>query len=228
MIYLFWGDDTKNKLSSYEKFIKSIPTGTETFFVSQNNFDRAQIESFYSGAGLFFSKCVVVLSNIFEREETQDFILEKLQLMGQSDSSFIFLEGKLNKSILNAFKKARTELNTFLLSKEKRELFDNFLVANAFGVKDKLNLWIYFRQAMDKGVGMEELIGVLFWKIKDMMIKSPPERSESSGRAGISSKKFSKSELEDLACKLSYLLPQARKAGLDAESVFERFLLEAF
>ena len=215
MIYLFTGDDAQNKRFSYEKFIKSMPTGLEIFFVNRNNFDKVQLESMYSGAGLFFSKCAVIFSDIFEREETRDFVLKKLEFMGQSDNYFVFLEGKLNKDILNAFKKACAEINIFELPKEKKEKFDNFLVANAFAKKDKLNLWIYFRLAIDKGVGMEELIGVLFWKIKDMLLKK-------------NFSKFSEKQLKDSAFRLSYLLPEARKEGHDAESAFEQFLLEAF
>ena len=215
MIYLFTGDDTKNKFISYEKFIKSIPTSTAIFFINRNEFNPIQIESFYSGSSLFSVLSAVIFQNIFEREETRDFVLEKLKLMGESANSFIFLEGKLNKYILDAFKKVRAELNIFELSKEKKEKFDNFLVANAFGKRDKLNTWIYFRQAMEKGVGMEELIGVLFWKIKDMLIRKDFH-------------KFSESELKNSATRLSYLLPEARKEGRDAESAFEQFLLEIF
>jgi len=232
MIYLFSGDDTKNKLLAYEKFLKSLPAQAgliksfEPFFISRNNFDPMQIESFYSGGSLFSSKSAIVFSNIFEYEETRDFVLEKLGLMGASSSDFIFLEGKLNKPILDAFKKSlptgqaggrqvAPRMNIFELPKEKKEKFNNFLVANAFAKKDKLNMWIYFRQAMDRGVGMEELIGVLFWKIKNMLV------TKNLG-------KFSESELKNSASRLSYLLPEARKFGHDAEAVFERFLLEAF
>ena len=35
---------------NYEKFIKSIPPSTETFFINRNDFNPVQIESFYSGA----------------------------------------------------------------------------------------------------------------------------------------------------------------------------------
>src|SRR3989344_9403619 len=171
MLYLFAGDDAKKKLSAYEHFLKSLPKGTESFFISRNNFNKMQIESFYSGAGLFFGKCAIVFSNILEYEENRDFILGKLSLMEQSENNFILLEGKLNKPILDNFKKARAEINIFELPKEKKEKFNNFLLANAFGDRDKLNLWIYFRQAMDIGVGMEELVGVLFWKMKDMILK---------------------------------------------------------
>lgn len=215
MLYLFSGDDSKNKILNYEKFIKSIPLGTEIFFINRNDFNPVQIESFYSGASLFSALSAIVFQNILEYEETRDFVLEKLKLMGQSDNSFIFLERKLNKPILDAFKKARGELNVFELPKEKKEKFDNFLVANAFINKDKLNTWIYFRQAMEVGVGMEEIIGVLFWKIKDTIIKKD-------------FRKFQEEQLKNFASRLSYLLPEARKVGRDAESAFEQFLLEAF
>lgn len=215
MIYLFSGDDAKNKILNYEKFIKSIPASTEIFSVSRNNFNRMQIESLYSGSGLFFAKSATIFSGVLDYEETRDFVLEKLALMGESDNLFIFLESKLNKPILDAFKKARAEVNIFELPKEKKEKFDNFLVANAFANKDKLNTWIYFRQAIDRGVIMEELTGVLFWKVKDMILK------RNFG-------KFKEEELKNFIAKLSYLLPEARKEGRDAESAFEKFLLEAF
>ncbi len=222
MIYLFSGDDAINKLICYEKFIKSIPSSTECFFINRNDFNPIQVESFYSGASLFSVLSAVIFQNIFEYEETRDFILNKLKLMAESTNSFVFLEGKLNKPILDAFKKILPAgkqgapfINIFELPKEKKEKFDNFLVANAFEKKDKLNLWIYFRQAMDKGVGMEELIGVLYWKIKDMLLKK-------------NFSKFSEMELQNFAARLSYLLPQAREEGRDAESAFEQFLLEAF
>ena len=215
MIYLFSGDDAKNKILNYEKFIKAIPRGTETFFINRNSFDPIQIESFYSGSSLFSVLSAVIFQNIFEYEETRDFVLDKLKLMGESNNSFIFLEGKLNKPILDAFKKARAELNIFELPKEKKEKYDNFLVANAFANKDKLNTWIYFRQAMDVGVSMEEIIGVLFWKIKNMILKK-------------NFSKFSEEQLKTFVAKISYLLPEARKEGRDVESAFEQFLLEAF
>jgi hypothetical protein len=215
MIYLFYGDDTKNKITQSEKFLKSLPKDTEIFFVSRNNFNRNQIESLYSGSGLFFARAAVIFSDILEYEENRNFILEKLALMGKSESLFIFLEGKINKPILDTFKKIGAKIDIFELPKEKKEKFNSFLLADAFAAKDKLNLWFYFRQAMDKDVGMEELVGVLFWKIKDMILKK-------------NFRKFSETELKNFAAKLSYLLPQARKEGKDAETVFEQFLLEAF
>lgn len=215
MLYLFTGNDSKNKRIAYESFVNSISKDVEIFLINRNSFNKMQIESLYSGSSLFSQKSTVIFSNVFEYEETRDFLLEKLELMGESKNHFVFLEGKLNKPILDAFKEVHAEMNIFELPKEKLEKFDNFLVANAFERKDKLNMWIYFRMALDKGVGMEEIVGVLFWKIKDMILKN-------------NFSKYSSQQLKDAASKLSYLLPEARKRGLDAESIFEQFLLEVF
>ncbi len=221
MIYLFYGDDAEKKYSSYEKFIKSLPAqagvlkDTEIFPINRNNFNQTQIESLYSGSSLFSRKSIVVFSNILEYEENRSFILDKLKLIADSANSFIFLEGKLNKPIVDAFKKNDAEINLFELPKEKKERFDNFLIANAFASGDKLKTWIYFRQGMDLDVSLEEIVGILFWKIKDMILK------KNFG-------KFKEEQLKNFVSKLSYLLPEARKNGRDAESALEQFLLEAF
>lgn len=215
MIYLFFGDDAKNKRANYEKFLQSISKDVETFFVNKNDFNQSQVESFYSGESLFFKKCIVVFTNIFENEDIKEFIVEKLEHLSNSPNIFIFLEGSLKKGDTDLFKKARAELNVFDLPKEKKEKYDNFLLAYDLERRDKLNLWIHFRQAIDLGVGMEELIGVLFWKAKDMILKK-------------NFTKFKEDELKKIAEKLSYLLPEARKNDIDAEAAFESFILEAF
>jgi len=215
MLYLFSGDDVKNKTIGYEKFIKSVPAGAETFFISKNNFDQTQIESLYSGASLFSALCMVVFQNVFDHEEMGSFILGKLKSMNQSNNSFIFLEGKLNKPILDAFKKNNAEINIFELPKSGKEKFNTFIIANAFADKDKKNIWIHFRQAIEREVSLEEIVGVLFWKVKDMLLK------KNFG-------KYSPEQLKNYAARLSYLLPEARKEGRDAESALEQFLLGVF
>ncbi|MFZ1019952.1 MAG: hypothetical protein WAN61_03120 [Minisyncoccia bacterium] len=212
MIYLFSGDDAKNKIAQYEKVLKSLSKDAEVFSVNRNDFDQNQVESLCSGSGLFFAKAVAVFSDIFENEKNRDFILGKLEPMRMSDNDFVFLEGKLSKSVLEVFKKAKAEIRIFDLTKEKKEKFDNFLLADAFARKDKFSLWLYFRQAVETGASLEALAGILFWKIKDLILKK-------------NFSKFSEMELKSFATRLSCLLPAARKEGCDAEAAFEQFLL---
>ena len=76
--------------------------------------------------------------------------------------------------------------------------------------KDKLNTWIYFREAVEADVSLEEIVGVLFWKGKDMLLRK-------------NFSKYSGDQLKTFISKLSYLLPEARKKGADAEAAFEKF-----
>lgn len=215
MLYLFTGDDSQKKHAVLEKFLNSLSGRTEILTISRNNFSSEEIESLYSGAGLFGQTHLVVFENILDETKPAEFILPRLGLLAQSGNHFVFLEGKLDKTILDIFKKSRAELNIFELPKEKKEKYNNFLLANDFGSRDKLSLWIHFRQAVDLGVGLEELSGVLFWKAKDMILRK-------------NFSKFSQEELQNFSGQIAYLLPEARKAGQDAEAVMEEFLLEAF
>lgn len=214
MIYLFTGDNAEKKVQAFEKFVLSASKGVDVFNINKNDFDEMQVESLYSGSGLFFQKTITIFSDVLDREGVRDFVFKKMSLMQDSQNDFIFLEGPLPKSILKEFEKVKTKVNVFELPKIKKEKFNNFLLANAFGFRDKLNLWIHYRQAVDLGVGLEELVGVLFWKIKDMILKK-------------NFVKFKEDELKKIAGKLSYLLPEARSEGKDAEIAFEIFLLES-
>ncbi|MCF7833777.1 MAG: hypothetical protein K9L98_00175 [Candidatus Pacebacteria bacterium] len=217
MIYIFTGDDSTPKISEYEKFLKEIPSDTEVFYINRSDFDKDQIESFYSGAGLFFNQCTIVLKDIFEREDTASFVMQNIQKMASSPNLFVFLENKINKGNLDTFKDFGKGVKLFIFekSKERKEKYDNFLLANAFASRDKLSLWMHFLKATSLGVSLEELSGVLFWKAKDMLLK------KNFG-------KYKEEELQSFALQISYVLQASRGEGRDAEVAFERFLLEAF
>ncbi|MDQ3244871.1 MAG: hypothetical protein M3P22_00785 [bacterium] len=215
MIYLFFGDDSKKKILAHEELTNSLLKDNEFFIFSKKDFDKIQIENLYSSNNLFFTKYTVVFLDISENTEMMDFLLYNLPQMAQSTNNFIFLEGKLNKNTVDMFKKVRTEINVFELPKEKKEKYNSFLLANAIGDKNKFNLWLSFRQARDAGVAMEELIGILFWKVKDMILKK-------------NFTKWKNEELQILVNKIPYILPEARRDGKDDEACFEQFILEIF
>ena len=156
-----------------------------------------------------------MFSNILEREEERSFVYSKMSELSASLNSFVFVESKLLKSELDEFKKVKAQINYFELPKEKHEKYNNFILANDLGAKDKKSLWLHYREAVDLGVGFEELVGVMFWKVKDMLVK------RFYG-------KWKREELQNVGARLAYLLPEARREGKDAEIAFEQFILEIF
>ena len=215
MIYLFTGDDFEKKKKALDVFLRPTKSGIETIFIDKQDFSPMHLESLYSGESLFASETRVVLIGVLDREESRNFILDHLPDVANSKNTFIFSDGKLKKPILDAFKKSRAEINVFERVLEKKESFNNFLLANALGDRNKLQLWIYFRTAIESGAMMEALLGILHWKLKDMILKK-------------NFQKFTEAELQSMDRKMSYLLPEARRERKDDEAVFEKFLLEAF
>ena len=215
MIYLFAGDDFEKKKKALDIFLRPAKNDIETIFIDKQDFDPMHLESLYSGESLFASETRIVLTGVLDKEESRNFILEHLPDMAISKNTFIFSDGKLKKPILDDFKKSRAEINIFEQTTTKKETFNNFLLANALGDRNKLQLWIYFRQAMGSGAMMEALLGILHWKLKDMILKK-------------NFQKFTEAELQSIDRKMSYLLPEARRERKDDEAVFEKFLLEAF
>ena len=209
-------ESLKNKDFKTRNPENSKSSNTEKFFFSDRNFNKDQIKMLISGGGLFSKKTVVIIENSLEKEETKDFILKNLQDMADSPNDFVFIEDKQQKAVLDEFIEKGAEVNRFEVDHkaEERKHFNVFALADAFSTRNKLLLWMLFRQALEKEIPLEELAGVLFWKAKDMLLK------KSYG-------KYSEKELQDFASTISYLLPKARKEGKDAETAFEQFLLDS-
>ncbi len=213
MIYLFFGNDTKLKRKTYLDFMKSIPEGANIFDIHKNNFDSMQFESLYSSNSLFFAKSVVVLNNLFENEDIKEIVLANLANLEKSVNDFIVIEGDLKKAELDAFKKARAEINLFEKKEIKKQTFNTFILANNLADRDKLNIWINLQRAYKEGVAVDAIVGILFWKVKDMILKK-------------SFQKFSLEELQKIASELPFLLPKSRLSSKDDQVSLEQFLIK--
>ncbi|HWA32157.1 MAG TPA: hypothetical protein VG694_01770 [Candidatus Paceibacterota bacterium] len=215
MIHFLYGEDRGARNSALEKILDSLPEGTEIFRLDKETFDPDSFENFFSSSGLFFKKCTVVLSEVLASERNESFVSGKLDLIKDSANVFVFLEDAPAKATLAAFEESGAKIAEFAKVKEKKERFNSFVLANALGSRDRLGLWLGFRQAMMHGAALDELAGVLFWKAKDMILRG-------------NFRLFSKDELVNISGRMASLLPEARRRGEDDEASFERFILEAF
>lgn len=213
MIYLFFGNDTKLKRKTYLDFIKNIPEGVNIFDINKNNFDPTQFESLYSSNSLFFAKSIVVLNNLFENEEIKEIVFANLINLEKSVNDFIFLEGDLKKAELDAFKKVRAEINFFEKKEIKKQSFNTFLLANNLGDRDKLNIWINLQRAYREDIFVDAIVGILFWKVKDMILKKNFQN-------------FSLEELQKIARELPFILSTSRLSSKDDQVSLEQFLIK--
>ena len=215
------------------------------FRVTAENWNQVNFEEYLAGQGLFNDKYIVFLDNILEETTIKDYILEKLPEISKSANIFIWLERKIAKPVADKIKKNAEKAQEFLETSEKgRDFsveggktfslgeFNIFSLADAFGRRDKKNLWTLYQKATMREIPAEEISGVLFWQLKSMILA---EKSKSAEEAGIKPFVFSKAkafarnykedELKNISSELVSIYHDSHRGIGDFETALEAFIL---
>jgi hypothetical protein len=149
----------------------------------------------------------VILDNLFEKgakNDTKEFILERVKGMKEAEHVFLSLEGKVDSATLKKIEKYADKVQEFNVSggsnPSKKKFSEVFSVANFLANKDKKNLWISFIDLLGKGVAVEEIHGILFWKVKDLILKG--------------TRNYSKEELSKLSSDLVEMTHKVRQGSV--------------
>jgi DNA polymerase III delta subunit len=165
MIYILAGNDNKNK----NAYLKTLTKGKDFFSPSSSEVDKNLLDSYTGGVSLFGEQTTVVLDNALSSADIT-FTNEDLEKLKNSTTVFIFLEDKLLVSEEKKYKKY-AEVRRFDEKKlAQKEKFNTFSIADAFARYDKVGTWIAYREAIESGVEPEAISGILFWKIKSMLL----------------------------------------------------------
>jgi DNA polymerase III delta subunit len=101
-------------------------------------------------------------------------------------------------------------------------------------MRDKKESWVHIAKAWRNGKSAEELHGILFWQVKNMLLikKSEGISATSLGlnpfvhkKAEAAAKKFTEEELEAMSSKLASVLYESRRQGSDSQIALEQFVL---
>lgn len=168
------------------------------------------LSSLLSGGGMFRTPRIIVFEYILAREDMRDMIESRLIELGDSHEQFYWIEEKIDattKKILS--KHATLELHD--LPKKAASATTIFALANALKRGDKKELWISYQRELLAGSAPEAMHGILFWGVKDMILKS---RSVFETQRG-----------ERLVAQLIDLPHRARRRGEELEYALENFVL---
>lgn len=91
-----------------------------------------------------------------------------------------------------------------------KESFNAFALGNAFATGDKKKTWMVFQELLTHDDEMEKTHGLLWWKLKDMMLKKSS---------------FSKEQMQGMARNLVGVYHESRLGGLDMKERLELFIL---
>lgn len=176
MIYLMYGTDIDSALKKAQATVTSLlkkKPDASFIKVENNGQESLSLDEYIGGQGLFENKQLVFFDRVLENKKVAGEVLGCLAEMQKSENIFIFLEGALTKVVLSKFEKKSEKIQECAKAKsdKKEEKFDVFSLTNALGVGDKKQLWMLYLKAQEAGTAPEQIHGLLFWKVKDMLVK---------------------------------------------------------
>ncbi|MFH1858726.1 MAG: hypothetical protein ABIJ80_00435, partial [Patescibacteria group bacterium] len=155
MIILIYGTDIDSVLKVSRKHLDTliIKRPEARFFkIDNENFQQAEFEELICGQGLFDRKFIVQLDRVFENTEAKDFILQNVTKMAESENAFVITEDKLTKPIFEKIKKVALKTEEFNKKEVTKKEFNIFLLTDAFGKRDKKQMWILLYQVLRAGL----------------------------------------------------------------------------
>jgi DNA polymerase III delta subunit len=207
MIYLLAGSDIKNK-SSYVG--DHFPDRDFVFLYPPISKDL--LLNYASTNSLFGDSPIVKLDNILRSGEIE-FLAEDLLTLKDSETIFIFLEDKLLAADEKKYKKYAEIVKFEEKAIKQAPKVNVFAIADAFSKRDKINTWILYRDAIERGTEPEAISGMLFWKIKTMLLSN--------------SQNFPRERLLEQSSSIVSLYHRAHRGELDLVIGLEQFILGA-
>jgi hypothetical protein len=206
MIYILSGNDTKKKNAYLKKLFKN----DQPIFVPEKEATKEMLFDYALSRNLFGEISVVVFENILKKE---DITLSPEDLLKLQDSKtiLVFLEEKLLAPDVKKYKKYVTIENFGLETVKQTPKMNIFSIADAFSRRDKIGTWVLYREAVALGTQPEEISGIIFWKIKSMILTG--------------TRVFSIEELKNQSSELVSLYHKAHLGETDFIIGLEQFIL---
>lgn len=211
MIYFYYGNDIEKRGKARDIIARSFDSSLE---MSDVSWDAEKFENMAKSNSLFEAKQLIILENILENEEAKEFVFKKLGDLKESSNIFLFLEKKALKDIVTKFTKQSTEVKEFAIPKGKENKADVFAITHPLERRDKKNMWLEYQKLINTDTTPEAISGILFWKIKSMLL---------AGRSA----KWTEMELKRLSSKLVSLHHDAHRGLIDFRIGLEKFIIDS-
>jgi len=235
MIYLIYGTDShkaRAKLHELLALAKKKRPEAELFKMTTENWTEGQFDELLVSKGLFEQKYTVVLDNLFEKKDVKSYVLGKLEEMKESEQIFLMLEGSVDATSLKKIEKFAEKVQEFARTEGKKSDFNIFGITDGLLQRDKKKLWVSYLDSIKKGSAPEEIHGIFFWQVKNMILAS---RAGSSSETGLSpfvyknaltgARKYKTEELINFSNELVEMTHRVREGKGDMNVMLEKWVL---
>jgi DNA polymerase III delta subunit len=234
MLYFLHGDiakaaDKANQMS--EAMLKKQPDASR-FKLDHESFSAGELEELIGGQGLFSQKYIIDLRRLFEKDESKEIILDKLEDVAASSNIFVWAEGEVDEGDIKLVEKHAEKVQEFKIKTlPKKEDPNLFALGDALGSRDKKTLWLKYVDALSKS-DIQPVHGILFWQVKNMLLASKTSSADEAGLSPFPYKKakqysnnYSEEELQSMAEDLIAIAHDTRRGKGNFEMMVEKWVL---
>ncbi len=222
MLWIIYGDDFTKK----NKEIQKIKDKSKPDIVVRYDEWSEEVLSLAESVDLFQETRLVIVSFV-----ELSSIKTNLDQYKNSKSFFIFCFSDLKAPE----KKALGDVECIDASApaKKLERFNTFAITDAFLSKNKKDMWVLYRKALDEGVSVQEIHGLLLWQIRALFLVLHSTKKESGlnpfvfEKTAKALKNFTRDQLVSYESQLvSMYHKDMSSGGAPIETSFECFILE--
>ena len=250
MFYLLHGENKDAARAKSQEMLAAMlakKPNAASFRLDGDNFTDARLEELIGSASLFEKKYIVIADSLFEKKETGQALLDRADEIAGSENVFLIVDGKIDAKSMKKLEKHAAKVQEF--AAEKRGGTSGafgaaagtsgkgpsvFAMADAFGARDRKNLWALYQKFALQGSVPEEISGMLFWQLKAIILaKDPKADAKSAGlnpfvfsKARQFAKNYTEAELRALSSQLVRMYHEAHRGMGDFGVMLERFVLQ--
>lgn len=237
MLYVLHGTDiekAREKSHALFEALKAKKPDAAAGTISMEDITLEKLDELTQSQGLFENKQIILMDRTLENKDVREVMLEKIDAIAESPNIFIFFEGKLTKEVLKKLEK-RAEKITGYEAKEgpaKKE-GSFFALADALGSRNKAELWVLLREALDADAAPEEIHGILFWQAKALALAAKTASAAESGlnpfvygKAKRYAGNFAKGEIDALLSRLVHMYHRAHRGQVAFDIELEKLALD--
>jgi DNA polymerase III delta subunit len=215
MLALIYGTDSDKKKIAREKILAGFAGGKSSLEIrGGSNLQQSEIEQAAGGTSLFGERLAYILEYPSENDIFYDFLLNYLGTFSESQNMFIVMERELLKEYVKLYEKNDAEIILCDVPKAaSKKSFNVFSITDAFMSRDKKKTWLLYREAIGLDHAPEAIVGVLFWAVKDMLLKNKFF-------------KWKKEELENISRELVRVMNEAHQGSVEIEEGVEELILK--
>ncbi len=235
MIYFLHGTDTHKSRKKMHEILQTLSAkraNSEIFKITTENWTEGQFDELLSSQGLFEQKYIVVLDFLFENKMVKDYVLDRLQEMQKAEHWFLLLDGKVDAPSIKKIEKASYKTQVFEQVEKKKESPIIFSITDKLTNRNKKDLWISYVDLINQGIPAEEIHGVFFWAVKNMIIAGKVGSQKDSGLAPFSYSKalsggrnYKSDELTAMSSQLVDMTHKVREGKGDLDIMLEKWIL---